>query len=293
MEDRSAAITADRDRATVDVNAYVALLDHRTALPDRLRREALRVVGSGAEPPVDLPTIERDAVAEEIALAGALRDRERQLIDDGDQLATLEESVSAKRAEIDRLSRRAQTLATARDVSAAQLEVLRELADDAAAAATAIAELTHGATAEGVSASWLWPVRGIVSQPFGPSAFPLEPPLAYHGFVFAHFHDAIDVAASFGSSVIAVAPGRVTFVGHLPDGAMVVVIAHDDGLVSLSAHLDDAFAPPPVKAGDRVVAGQRIGSIGMTGITTGPHLHFSVHDANGPVDPLAILAARS
>src|SRR5207248_10701005 len=96
------------------------------------------------------------------------------------------------------------------------------------------------------SVSWCGSMRMIVSQPFGPSAFPLDPPLAYRGLTFAHFHDAIDVAAPLGASVVAVASGRVTFVGHLPDGAMVVVIAHDDGLVTLSAHLDDAFAPPPV-----------------------------------------------
>jgi murein DD-endopeptidase MepM/ murein hydrolase activator NlpD len=73
---------------------------------------------------------------------------------------------------------------------------------------------------------------------------------------------------------------------------MAVVIAHDDGLVSLSAHLDDAFVLPPVRAGDVVRAGQVIGYVGMSGVTTGPHLHFAVHDANGPVDPLTILSAR-
>jgi len=131
-----------------------------------------------------------------------------------------------------------------------------------------------------------------VSQRFGPSALALEPPITYRGVSVPHFHDGIDVAAPLGSAVVAAAPGRVTFVGHLPDGAMVVVIAHDDGLVSLSAHLDDAFAPPPVRAGATVSAGDVIGFVGLTGMTTGPHLHFAVHDVTGPVDPLAILAPR-
>jgi murein DD-endopeptidase MepM/ murein hydrolase activator NlpD len=114
----------------------------------------------------------------------------------------------------------------------------------------------------------------------------------YRGMLFPHFHDAIDVGAPLGAAIVSPAPGRVTFVGHLPDGAMVVVIAHDDGFVSLSAHLDDAFARPPVRAGDLVKAGQVIGYVGMSGVTTGPHLHFAVHDAHGPVDPLAVLSAR-
>jgi murein DD-endopeptidase MepM/ murein hydrolase activator NlpD len=73
---------------------------------------------------------------------------------------------------------------------------------------------------------------------------------------------------------------------------MVVVLVHDDGLVSLAAHLDDAFAPPPVHAGATVRAGEVIGYVGLTGMTTGPHLHFAVHDAGGPIDPLVILAQR-
>ena len=47
----------------------------------------------------------------------------------------------------------------------------------------------------------LWPVAGAVSQPFGPSALVLEPPVVYRGLAFAHFHDAIDIATPLGISV--------------------------------------------------------------------------------------------
>jgi len=70
---------------------------------------------------------------------------------------------------------------------------------------------------------------------------------------------------------------------------MVVVIQHDDGFASMAAHLDDAFARPPVRAGDRVARGDVVGYVGMTGITTGPHLHFALHVAGAPVDPLSVL----
>jgi murein DD-endopeptidase MepM/ murein hydrolase activator NlpD len=109
---------------------------------------------------------------------------------------------------------------------------------------------------------------------------------------YAHFHDAIDLAAPLAQPVLAAAEGRVTFVGHLSDGAMVVIIAHAGGLVSVYAHLDDTFARPPVRIGDAVKAGQVIGFVGLTGITTGPHLHFAVSRAGQPIDPLSLLASR-
>jgi len=227
-----------------------------------------------------------------VALLAALTAREHRLSDDEGDLAAIVEGVAAKHAELSRLDTLSRALISAADAGAAQVSVLRAMADDAAAVADAIAELTRGATASAIVTTWAWPVPGFVTQGFGPSALPLEPPVTYHGITFAHFHDGIDIAASLGSAVVAPAPGRVTFVGHLPDGAMVVVIGHDDGLVSLVAHLDDAFAPPPVHAGTLVRAGQVIGYVGLTGMTTGPHLHFAVHDANGPVDPLMILARQ-
>ena len=95
-----------------------------------------------------------------------------------------------------------------------------------------------------------------------------------------------------GQPVLAAADGRVTFVGHLPDGAMVVIVAHPGGLVSVYAHLDDTFARPPVRIGEAVSGGQVIGFVGLTGITTGPHLHFAVQSGGQPIDPLSLPAAR-
>lgn len=290
LEARRAALEADRASIDEEVRAYLALLDHRVQLRDRLRRDALRVVDA-APMPVRISTEERDAITDELAFASALRARERALIDDTAEIATIGESVAVKHAELARLEQRAHALSAPSAIGVAELAVLRSLADEAAVAAAEVERLTRGATAEdGHPSGWRRPLDGVMTQPFGPSALSLEPAAVYRGIAIAHFHDAIDIAAPLGRAVLAAAPGRVTYVGHLSDGAMVVVIAHDDGLVSLSAHLDDAFAPPPVKAGDRVTPGQVIGYVGMTGITTGPHLHFSVHDANGPVDPAIVLA---
>jgi murein DD-endopeptidase MepM/ murein hydrolase activator NlpD len=256
LDARRAEIESDRDRVRAEIVSYLAV--HQ--------------------------------IDDDVLVAKSLQRREQRVLDDEDTLATIAETVTAKRAYLARLDARARILASASDPTAASLVVLRSLADDASDTARAIAELTRGAAGTEPASDWQWPVRGAVTQPFGPSLLTLEPSFVYRGIAIAHFHDAVDIAAPFGAAVVAASSGRVTFVGHLPDGAMVVLIAHDDGLVSLSAHLDDTFAPPPVKVGQRVAAGQVVGFVGLTGITTGPHLHFSVHDANGPVDPLSVLA---
>jgi murein DD-endopeptidase MepM/ murein hydrolase activator NlpD len=293
LQERQGLLTADRDAARADLVAQLELVDRRGEIRDRLLRDALRVVGLGltTRPLVSMSSIEQDAIDDQLALGEALRDRAERLVRDEAALGDTLESVAAKEAELARLSTRA-TLLLRTDTGAAQVAILRALADEAAATANAIADLTRTTSTAAVATAWTWPLSGFLTQRFGPSEFGLEPPVTYRGMLFAHFHDAIDIGASLGAAIVSPASGRVTFVGHLPDGAMVVVIAHDDGLVSLSAHLDDAFALPPVRAGDVVKAGQVIGYVGMSGVTTGPHLHFAVHDANGPVDPLTILSAR-
>jgi len=136
--------------------------------------------------------------------------------------------------------------------------------------------------------AWMTPAQGELTQGFGPTRYWYEPARSYHGVFYAHFHDGIDIGADMYSPVVAAAPGRVVWVGHLPDGAMVVIIAHVGGLVTLYAHLDDGIAPPRVAAGDQVQRGQIIAAVGMTGMTTGPHLHFVVWRDGELIDPLSL-----
>ena len=68
-----------------------------------------------------------------------------------------------------------------------------------------------------------------------------------------------------------------------------MLIAHDGGLFTLYAHLDDVRMPPRVKVGDAVKAGDPIGVIGLTGITTGAHLHFVIRRGDEPIDPSGLL----
>lgn len=63
-----------------------------------------------------------------------------------------------------------------------------------------------------------------------------------------------------------------------------VIIDHGLGLISIFAHLHDIF----VSEGQDIVIGEKIGSVGMTGRATGPHLHWGIYLEKKPVDPLAL-----
>lgn len=162
-------------------------------------------------------------------------------------------------------------------------------AELATTAATATELVAAGASAYPLAPTWQRPIGGEISQPFGPTDLGLEPSRTYKGVLYWHFHDGVDITDPFGTPIVAPARGRIVFAGRMMDGAEVVVIAHDDGLVSLFAHLDDGTLAPPVKAGDLVQPGDRIGSVGLTGMTTGYHLHWAVYQNGLPIDPLSTL----
>ena len=149
--------------------------------------------------------------------------------------------------------------------------------------------LESGATAAPPPTIWQRPLAGEVSQPFGPTYLGLEPSRLYKGVFYRNFHEGVDILALAGTPIVAPARGRVVFAGRMGDGAEVVVIAHDNGLVSLYAHLENGPLAPTIMAGDIVQAGDRIGAVGLTGLTTGYHLHWAVYKNGEPVDPLATL----
>ena len=169
----------------------------------------------------------------------------------------------------------------------ATIDALRS--EVAVTSATQAQLLANGASASAPSVTWTLPLAGEISQPFGPTGFGMEPARTYQGTYYGHFHDGVDILAAAGMPIVAPARGRVVFVGQMMDGAEVVVLAHDNGLVSLYAHLQMGPLAPTIKAGDIVQAGDRIGAVGLTGMTTGYHLHWAVYQGGLPIDPMGTL----
>jgi murein DD-endopeptidase MepM/ murein hydrolase activator NlpD len=90
-------------------------------------------------------------------------------------------------------------------------------------------------------------------------------------------HTGTDFAAPAGTEVQAVADGTVIFAGTNGPYGNQVQIQHSDGTITTYSHLSEI----DVSVGESVAAGDQIGLVGTTGNSTGPHLHFEVHDANG------------
>ena len=124
-----------------------------------------------------------------------------------------------------------------------------------------------------------WPVQGSntisLSNPYGSRVKP--------GGQGETVHAGIDIPAPEGEVILAAADGTVSEVGFNSKRGNYVVIDHGDGLTTLYGQCRDFT----VEEGDTVRAGEMIGAVGSTGMSTGPHLHFEVRQDDEPQNPVA------
>jgi murein DD-endopeptidase MepM/ murein hydrolase activator NlpD len=120
------------------------------------------------------------------------------------------------------------------------------------------------------------PVAGHITSYFG---------YRYHPILhFTRFHAGVDIGAGWGSPIVAAGDGEVVGTGWAGGYGRQVRIAHAGGLVSSYSHMSEIVAAP----GSFVHAGQLIGYVGSSGLSTGPHLHYEVKLAGTPVNPLGV-----
>lgn len=100
-------------------------------------------------------------------------------------------------------------------------------------------------------------------------------------------HKGIDIAAAAGSNVLSVLSGTVKDTGYNSSRGNYVIIDHGNGYTTLYQHLKNITA----SKGQTVGQGYIIGSVGSTGVSTGPHLHFEVTKNNNNIDPEMFLKA--
>lgn len=129
-----------------------------------------------------------------------------------------------------------------------------------------------------ISESAKFPVTGEITSTFGMRRHPV--------FGDYRFHNGIDIAAKEGTPVFPVMTGRVIFSGEAPGYGNMVVIDHLNGYKTVYAHNKANF----VKEGDEVDASTVIATVGSSGISTGPHLHFEVKYRDERINPLILLA---
>ena len=119
----------------------------------------------------------------------------------------------------------------------------------------------------------IWPVHGRLTAGFGQRMDPFSGEGA--------FHPGVDIADALGTDVVATGDGLV--IEAEPDAGYgrSILIDHGDGITTRYAHLSRIF----VVVGEQVKQGEIIGAIGMSGRTTGPHLHYEVRIHGTPVNP--------
>lgn len=119
------------------------------------------------------------------------------------------------------------------------------------------------------------PVSGVLTSNFGSR--------------WGAHHGGLDVAAPIGTPILAAADGEVTAAGPASGFGLWVKVMHEDGTETVYGHVNDFSVTP----GQHVTAGQQIATVGNRGQSTGPHLHFEVHDPSGAkVDPAEWLSTR-
>lgn len=129
-------------------------------------------------------------------------------------------------------------------------------------------EPSRGKTAGG---NLSWPVNGEISS--------------FYGNRKNGFHHGIDIVGKIGTSIHSAADGKVIFVGWKSVYGRTVIIDHLDGKQTLYAHAQGYL----VKKGQNVERGEEIATIGLTGVTTGPHVHFEVRSGKKVYNPMDYL----
>ena len=118
---------------------------------------------------------------------------------------------------------------------------------------------------------FIWPTKGVLYSRFG----------VRNG----QRHDGIDIAAPEDTAIVAAGAGKVIFAGTQAGYGSLVILRHDNGLITLYAHASTLL----VKEEAIVKAGTPIARVGRSGRTSGPHLHFEVREGTKPRNPLLFL----
>ena len=125
----------------------------------------------------------------------------------------------------------------------------------------------------------IWPVLGHITDSFGERLDPFSGEGA--------FHTGVDVASDYGAPVHATGDGIITIAENHAGYGRLVVIDHGFGITTWYAHLSSFSAVP----GARIKRGEVVGYTGISGRSTGPHVHYEVRMNNAPINPWRYMRA--
>lgn len=128
-----------------------------------------------------------------------------------------------------------------------------------------------------------WPVPSctLITSRFGYRVAPTTGASTYHG--------GLDIGASMGASIVSAGAGDVIYAGANGGYGNCVMVDHGNGIVTVYAHMSSIG----VSYGQYVTAGQYVGAVGSTGVSTGPHCHFEIRINGAQTDPAAYFSGLS
>ena len=239
----------------------------------------------------DRRRIEEMRIAADIVTANQLNlETEKGALEDvREQLAADEAALKEKRTESDDVLRELAEKSDEFELLMAESEALQEdLMQEIAAKEKGLKEAKYDEYLAKLAlqgenppsdATWVTPVSGWkLTSPFGMRTHPI--------LKTQRMHNGIDMACAQGTPIYATRAGKVTQASYQAGGAgNYVSINHLDGFSSIYMHMTHYV----VSVGQTVSAGQLIGYVGSTGLSTGPHLHFGISYAGTYVNPLAYI----
>ena len=128
---------------------------------------------------------------------------------------------------------------------------------------------------------WLSPVKGIITSACGERINPI--------LGKRENHNGLDIAVAEGTAVVAVKSGKVTEVRTSATYGKLLEYETIDGYTVMYAHLSKVL----VQEGEQVKQGQKVAESGNTGLSTGPHLHYSLWKGEKLLDPMEYLSAEN
>jgi murein DD-endopeptidase MepM/ murein hydrolase activator NlpD len=174
------------------------------------------------------------------------------------------------------------SIAEKHKVQAPAIQMVNELFSERINTGTSLfipgAKMDNWELQEIIGTVFIWPTRGYITSSYGYRSNPF-------GGGPRQFHTGLDIGAPTGTPIAAAMSGRVITVGYNETNGNYVVISHHSGYRTLYAHMSVIR----VKSGAYVSTGARIGDVGNTGLSTGPHLHFTVYKNGVTVNPRTLM----
>ncbi|MBZ4686577.1 MAG: peptidase [Clostridiales bacterium] len=204
--------------------------------------------------------------------------KKKKLEQKRDEVAALKKETEAKKKELQkRKNAQQEMLLAVRQQKELLARALEEKEEDRKKIAAMIRkmELEQKGLSSRAPTRLTWPTPGYsrVTSDYGWRIHPI--------LKTRRWHSGIDIAAPWGSKVVAAADGKVAFTGWYGAYGNAIIVMHGGGISTMYPHLSKIL----VKEGEFVSRGQEIGKVGSTGLSTGPHIHFEVMKNGEDINP--------